>query len=172
VQSKKAQTSVTKKTKDRAKYKCPDGLARLIELVNLADDRDKIPHDPARDNDPAYIVARRVSEAIHVLAQIAAALPGRMMVSKPHLSIQLTITEDGRITSEVFDKFVLDSLIGVDATRLRECEICQRIFWARQENMVACSPRCSNVNRQRRLRERRADYERTKQKARQKTRRK
>jgi hypothetical protein len=63
------------------------------------------------------------------------------------------------------NEWLLD-LIGVEADRLRECQICQRIFWARQDNMVACSSSCSNANRQRTFREKRAQYEQSRQKKR------
>lgn len=61
------------------------------------------------------------------------------------------------------NEWLLD-LIGVEADRLRECKICQRIFWAWQNNMVACNSKCSNVNRQRTLREKQAQYEQARKK--------
>lgn len=48
----------------------------------------------------------------------------------------------------------LNALIGIEADRLRECEMCGRVFWARQNNMVACNSRCGEANRKRRQRER------------------
>ncbi len=40
----------------------------------------------------------------------------------------------------------LASLIGTfDDSRLRRCEICQRIYWAKRENSKTCSPECLNI---------------------------
>lgn len=49
----------------------------------------------------------------------------------------------------------LEALVGIEAKRLRICDFCRRVFWARQDNMHACSSRCSTANRQRLLREKR-----------------
>src|SRR5262249_13138176 len=51
------------------------------------------------------------------------------------------------------------TLLKADLSRLRVCEICESVFWARQDNMYACNPRCSNARRQRKLRENRSQYE-------------
>jgi hypothetical protein len=80
-------------------------------------------------------------------------------------SASLTI-EQGRFAVRR-DEWIT-SLIGCEADRLRECEVCQRIFWARMDNMQACTPRCSNARRQRKLRESRAQYEEARKKKRQK----
>lgn len=40
----------------------------------------------------------------------------------------------------------------VEARRIRECPICQRIFWAGRLTMQGCSPRCANTFRVRRHR--------------------
>src|SRR5215470_2799791 len=81
-------------------------------------------------------------------------------------SASLTIGQDGRFA--VRQEGWVTALIGVEADRLRECAVCQVIYWARQSNMFACSPRCSNALRQRRLRENRAQYEVARQKKRRK----
>jgi hypothetical protein len=43
---------------------------------------------------------------------------------------------------------------GVDARRLRECQICGYIFWARRITQYACTTNCANALRVRRWRER------------------
>jgi len=50
-------------------------------------------------------------------------------------------------------------LEGVIADRVRVCDVCDRIFWAQWNNMVACSSRCSATARQRRRRAGQAQYE-------------
>jgi len=77
----------------------------------------------------------------------------------------LVIDQQGRFA--VREEWVT-ALIGVEADRIRECEICQQVFWARQDNMWACSPRCSNARRQRKLRENRSQYEGARKKKRRK----
>jgi hypothetical protein len=41
----------------------------------------------------------------------------------------------------------------VDATRIRECLVCERIFWAGKRNQKSCSNRCANNYRQRKWQE-------------------
>lgn len=51
----------------------------------------------------------------------------------------------------VLNRF-LEAIIGVDLTRLRACEICSRIFWAKRKESETCSPPCLNVFNVRRYR--------------------
>jgi hypothetical protein len=59
-------------------------------------------------------------------------------------------------------KDLLSALVGVEAQRVRECEVCRRIFWAQREDRWTHSKKCSDTQRQRRLRdpEQRIEYER------------
>lgn|GEM_PF-6221231 len=41
----------------------------------------------------------------------------------------------------------------IEAERIRECEVCERLFWAGRLDQSACRPQCSNVLRARRWRE-------------------
>jgi hypothetical protein len=50
----------------------------------------------------------------------------------------------GNIQQEVAEMFV-----GVDLDRIRACEICNRIFWAKREDSKTCSPKCFGVLRTR-----------------------
>ena len=50
---------------------------------------------------------------------------------------------DGKLRVELDE--ISRALEGVDATRIRECEVCRRIFWAGRIDMVCCSHRCGNV---------------------------
>jgi hypothetical protein len=60
--------------------------------------------------------------------------------------------------AKIFETLDLDQSGENLRDRLRMCGVCGRIFWARQANMIACSPRCSNANRQRKLRENNTQY--------------
>ncbi len=65
---------------------------------------------------------------------------------------QYKIANDGRIQvqSDVFDAAIID----VEASRIRECAICNRIFWAKKSGSKACSNKCANALRVRLYRER------------------
>lgn len=121
-----------------------------------------------------YMHFRRLRTAVRKMAQLSGlseSNEGRaqrmveLFLSSSELSIAAELDIDDRtglITLRRDER--LSALIGVQADRLRECEICRLVFWARQDNMVACSARCSAANRQRRLRERRSQYDRSKRK--------
>lgn len=53
--------------------------------------------------------------------------------------------------------FFLEGVKGIDADRLRICEICNEIFWAKRKDSETCSKSCFNALRQRRHRERNKD---------------
>lgn len=70
----------------------------------------------------------------------------------PDIDIELVIDEKGRIQQK--ENLLFDVIIGVEATRIRECEVCHRIFWAGRLNQFCCSRACAHVLRNRRYRER------------------
>lgn len=43
------------------------------------------------------------------------------------------------------DSFV-ETVQGLEAERIRECPVCQRIFWAHPISKMSCSPRCRNLH--------------------------
>lgn len=45
------------------------------------------------------------------------------------------------------------SLAGIEAARIRECQICYDLFWAGRKDMRCCSKKCAHVLRQREYRE-------------------
>lgn len=53
-----------------------------------------------------------------------------------------------RISKDLFT----EAVEGVEARRIRECEVCNRIFWAGRLDQWCCSPRCARVLRTRRWR--------------------
>ncbi len=63
------------------------------------------------------------------------------------ISIEEISVENGRFKRS--GNPVAAALDGVEATRLRECQRCQRIFWAQNIGSRGCSKACANVLRQR-----------------------
>lgn len=74
-----------------------------------------------------------------------------LLTTVSNLNISLHINEKGQIAVKP-DK-LLDALLGTDAERIRQCPICNNIFWASRIDQRACSKRCSNTMRVRRSRE-------------------
>ncbi len=72
----------------------------------------------------------------------------------PKLETQGTmkINKDGTISIEN-DPFA-EAVEGVDATRIRECPKCRRLFWAGRNTQLGCSTQCSTALRNRNLRKR------------------
>lgn len=61
------------------------------------------------------------------------------------------ISEDNKVEIESNTAF-FNAIKGIEADRLRICEVCSRIFWAKRRDAETCSPNCLNVLRQRRFR--------------------
>lgn len=68
--------------------------------------------------------------------------------SLPMMKAQLR--RDG--TSGKINKTFFESLIGLDLDRIRACEICSKIFWAKRSDSETCSARCFGILRTRRYR--------------------
>jgi hypothetical protein len=47
---------------------------------------------------------------------------------------------------------LMEVLRGVEAARIRQCPVCQRIFWAGRKDQPACTKQCTHVLRTRRWR--------------------
>jgi hypothetical protein len=71
-----------------------------------------------------------------------------------HLS-QISVTVSLAIENGRFIKTanLLDSLVGIEAARVRRCEVDGRFFWATRKDRRGCSAGCANTLRQRRWRE-------------------
>ncbi|MDQ3820380.1 MAG: hypothetical protein M3362_22235 [Acidobacteriota bacterium] len=63
----------------------------------------------------------------------------------------LTSDSDGILQLHL-DRFA-ETVKGLEADRIRECPICQRIFWASPKSKMSCSPRCRNLFNVRKHRE-------------------
>jgi predicted nucleic acid-binding Zn ribbon protein len=62
------------------------------------------------------------------------------------------ISEDNKIEI-MSNTFFPEVIRGIEADRLRLCEVCDHIFWAKRKDAETCSPNCLNVLRQRRFRQ-------------------
>ena len=68
--------------------------------------------------------------------------------------LRLTIDQGGRI--HIVHSPLIRALEGVEAARVRECPICDRIFWAGRIDQPCCTSRCAGCLRTRRGR---SDYQ-------------
>src|SRR5262245_49741457 len=174
-----AQKQQTTLTPSRAKNRCPPMLETLIRQVNEIDGDTEIyghmkslckgVHELAQL--AALPVGMRDGYATAVVGtdeeweHFCQGLPGKPWRKWPEMNIQkwqwpqtvveLVIDSDGRILPV---DFVLSALRGVEARRLRECRVCQKIFWAsrldRKGGPYGCSSQCNNTLYQRDSRER------------------
>ncbi len=71
---------------------------------------------------------------------------------KLHFKDVLTIGEDGKTRRANHE--LIDALTDIEATRLRECQACQRFFWANRKEKQGCSVACNLVLRKRKQRNR------------------
>jgi hypothetical protein len=69
----------------------------------------------------------------------------------PELTVSIQITDT---IIEVVPTGLGEAIHGVDGDRIRTCEICNRIFWAKRKDSETCSVSCFNILRQRRHRKR------------------
>jgi hypothetical protein len=58
-----------------------------------------------------------------------------------HIPVMVNITPQNKVSISAASEF-LEAINKTDADRLRICEICQRVFWAKREDSKTCSPRC------------------------------
>jgi hypothetical protein len=108
----------------------------------------------------SYETVRTIRNAIYLLASFG---PGHTATNLIRIEVVFDYGSGGRIQIRDSDDW-WRILLDTDLSRLRLCAVCKRVFWARQDNMVACDPRCSTANRQRLLRQRRKLYEESRRK--------
>lgn len=95
-----------------------------------------------------FIASNKESDT--VLFQPTAALP-----------ILFNTGTDGilRITKDLLTEAIDEGKVETD--RIRECEVCNQIFWAGRRDMRGCSTKCAKVLRTRRWREKTTEEQRT-----------
>jgi hypothetical protein len=89
-----------------------------------------------------YDEFREVRERLRTIARMKRA---RMFVDSRSVSVRSSLTRDKNgILQLHLDPFA-EIVEGLEADRIRECPVCQRIFWANPKSKMACSPRCRNL---------------------------
>ena len=92
-----------------------------------------------------------LEETRKLLRDIARAEQEKKLFRYPAVGSYFRRGEDGRI---VFVKGpTLAALEGVETRRIRECPICQKLFWAGRIDKKCCGPRCLTVWHSRKWRE-------------------
>lgn len=97
---------------------------------------------------------------LHRMAQLVVQEPGvyretSILWEQPlPLPVLDKIDEQGfvRVSKDLFTEAMDED--DIEAVRIRECEACNRIFWAGRITQKGCSARCGDVIRKRRYRER------------------
>lgn len=87
------------------------------------------------------VVAR---DLLHNIANWGSPVGVRLKALLPH---ELTIDDNGRLALKPAP--LTEHLLGVEVRRVRECPICEHIFWAERMDQPACSKRCNNIRRSR-----------------------
>lgn len=69
------------------------------------------------------------------------------------LTVRIYLDKDGfiRVYTNPFLQYIAEN--NIQANRIRLCETCSKIFWAKREESRACSPKCAVAFRQKRWRE-------------------
>jgi hypothetical protein len=76
----------------------------------------------------------------------------------PQIPIQAYVYLDSNgILHTMLNEFA-EAIDGVEASRIRECAICRRIFWAGRKTQQCCSTACAHALRNRRYRAKYKDY--------------
>lgn len=79
---------------------------------------------------------------------------GETRVPLPGVEVELVVGEDGRIEAQ-YSSPLVKALIGVDASRIKRCAVCEKIFGAERETQRACAGKCQGTFRGRLWRARR-----------------
>ena len=109
---------------------------------------------PATSSDALlrYMDVRNVRELLRTIASVN---KGSTEISLPPLGlaefVQASIDKQGKIQFEV--GAILRDLEGVEISRIRQCFVCKKIFWAGRIDKYACTTDHQNVLRVRRHRE-------------------
>jgi len=134
---------------------CRDRI--LNELLNGDDDvLDDLYCGYVDDAVREYTFIRDSQEKLRKIINIAAR---RDSVRDSVMRLMFRLETSGRITVNELgivkishDRFAA-AVDGVDATLIRECQNCPRIFWAGRKDKNSCSAACAHVLRNRRYRE-------------------
>ena len=87
--------------------------------------------------------------------------PGSVSVNSEQTTV-FSISNDGKYKAKHSSTVAVlldDALTDAMASRLRRCEVCLSIFWAKRKNSETCSTRCFNTLKQRKARKRKKGLE-------------
>lgn len=152
-------TEIVGKAIDSCLTDLPDGFRAYVwQEGERAEDAD--PDDIAAEALMRYTLFLFARPSLRYLAMLAKKSPASRqsyLLTHP-LGMQSDVIIDNQGTIRVVNDEFLDAIDGVEITRIRECEICNRIFWAGRINQSACSTACAHALRNRRYRARYKDY--------------
>lgn len=85
---------------------------------------------------------------------------GAFVPVRPAYRVFLSLAEDNKVQAQTAD-YGLHHLVGIDISRLRVCEDCLRLYWAKQKKSRTCSLQCGNRLRRREsyYRQKQQEYE-------------
>lgn len=89
---------------------------------------------------------RRLS-LLHTYSTHSSSALAQVKNLRSQLYVSSEETREGTHKLAVYYPLLFRVLEGVEAERIRECPICEKLFWAGRLDQTACSTRCANVRR-------------------------
>lgn len=85
------------------------------------------------------------AQAGHPIEYVLISVKGSLIPT----TYRITVDPHGKTQTQtsISISLVDEALKDADATRICECQICNRIFWAGRKDQKCCSKRCANVRR-------------------------
>lgn len=144
--------SIADMPEDFREYVWPKDAQEAIEALGIEEYIDLAVAD--------YTSVREARENLRAIIRIFKDVkPGQFTSSYlGPLDIPTFISLDDQGLISIIQAKFINAIDGVEAARIRECEICKRIFWAGRKTQQACSPACAHALRNRRYRARYKDY--------------
>jgi hypothetical protein len=127
----------------------PDQVREFIGPV------DEKPLEEIAERYSSYITARKVLVAI--ARNNAKPRQFSMPPEAKGIEITVSLTTDAKGRILFSTKELLAALTKVEMSRIRQCPICKRIFWAGRIDQKCCNSQCAHAQRSRRWREQYVD---------------
>jgi hypothetical protein len=123
------------------------GSLEQINLNNLADGKNTKHFTEIYGALSRYDQVREARDKLRTLIRLSKGPGGRSFFSfyimnRINVYAYLDISKDGTVEIS-YDSFA-ETIEGLNATRIRECKDCQRIFWAKRKDQSCCSRDCAN----------------------------
>jgi hypothetical protein len=100
-----------------------------------------------------YFLSQTIELVRHIAESNSATDRSPLLYAVPFDMILKTDSK-GYITYSLSPSPLLEALEGIEAFRIRECPVCNKIYWAGRKNKPGCSPQCGGIIRTRKWRER------------------